>query len=154
MKKLDDETRRAIATGWNPHVQTMKEYAASVGVSERAVRKYRARFGAGAPEAVPAERAAVPLLAALDALQDRLGGLEAILADVRAALADARAAVAACRTGTATTDLGEDGTTARAQGHDDPAQEQVREQVVPAVVQARPAPRGRPVRGSFFSEFP
>jgi hypothetical protein len=158
MAKLDDETRRAIATGWNPHVQTMKEYARSVGFSERAVRKYRARFSVLPPEPVPAERAAVPLQAALDALQDRLGGLDVALEAARGALAVARAALAACRT------VPVAGVAQAVSSGPDlvgpvPAQpcqlpDHAKEQTVPVVVQAQPAPRVRPGRRpSFFRDF-
>lgn len=95
MAKLTDEARRAIATGWNPHVQTMKEYAHSVGVSERAVRKYRARFSAEARQPMPAARAPVPLLEAVDAVLARLAELEAGVDAALAAVATLRATVEA-----------------------------------------------------------
>lgn len=92
---ITDEARRAIATGWNPHVQTMKEYARSVGVSERAVRKYRARFSAETRQTVPPARASVPLLDAVEAIQARLAALEAGLDAALAAVAALRATVEA-----------------------------------------------------------
>jgi hypothetical protein len=158
MTKLDDETRRAIATGWNPHVQTMKEYAASVGVSERAIRKYRARWCRGASEPVPAEHAAVPLQAALDALQGRLGALDVALDVARGALADARAALAGCRTvpvaGVAQPVSSAPGSVGPVPAQPCQLPDHAEEQAVPVVVQAQPSPRVRPVRrGSFFSTF-
>ncbi len=65
MKVFDDETRRRLATGWDSRVCTAREYANTVGASERALRVWRARYQVGA---VPQRHDSVPLDDAQDAL--------------------------------------------------------------------------------------
>ena len=90
MNRFDDSTRRRLATGWEPRVQTLREYARSVGASERAIRNWRARFRGQVQQVVPAGTGPVPLQAAVVALKARLVELDA-------AVDAAGAAAAACR---------------------------------------------------------
>jgi len=91
--KFSDETRRRLAAGWDPRVCTLREYARQNGVSERAIRLWRARFRSGEGPTVPAGTASVPLQAVVNALQIRLEELEAAVDAVRAAVHAARAAL-------------------------------------------------------------
>jgi hypothetical protein len=89
MAKFNDETRRRLATGWDPRACTLREYARANSVSERAIRTWRRRYLGEQPQAVAPRHASVPLQTTVDALQARLGDLEL-------AVDAARAAVAAC----------------------------------------------------------
>jgi transposase-like protein len=86
---ISDETRRRLATGWDPHVSTLRKYATENGVSERAIRNWRARLRHESGISQPAGSAAVPLLAVVDALQARLRELEAAVEAAREAVAAA-----------------------------------------------------------------
>lgn len=92
MKEFSDEDRRRLATGWDPGVCTAREYASTVGVSERALRGWRARYQGE-------QEKSVPLGAALDEFQ----AFEARLAALETAVDDLRAVVARCK---ATVDAG------------------------------------------------
>ncbi|BDG08230.1 hypothetical protein [Anaeromyxobacter paludicola] len=93
MKAFDDETRRRLATGWNPHACTAREYAASVGIGERTLRLWRARYLGEERSAVPPRHAGVPLDGTVEALQARLVEFEARLDAALAGLAACRAAL-------------------------------------------------------------
>jgi transposase-like protein len=88
--KLTDDDRRRLAAGWDPRVSTARDYGRSVGVSERALRVWRAKFVADQQTAMPERHTTVPPAHTLEVLHARL--LEA-----DAAVDAARAAVAACR---------------------------------------------------------
>ena len=93
MNRFDDSTRRRLATGWEPRVQTLREYARSVGASERAIRNWRARFLGVEQLAVPAGTGPVPLQAAVVALKARLVELDAAVDAARAAAEGCRQAL-------------------------------------------------------------
>jgi transposase-like protein len=95
MASFTDETRRRLATGWDPRACTAREYARQNGVSERAIRNWRRRFGCSAQPSMPPSTTSVPLQTTVDALQARLGDLELAVDAARAALAACRAALAA-----------------------------------------------------------
>jgi hypothetical protein len=100
MKPFDPETRRRLATGWDPRVCSARDYARSVGVSERALRLWRAQLAGDERPVMPARHWAVPQPEVLDGLQARLADLDVALDAVRAVLAACRACVdaaAACR---------------------------------------------------------
>lgn len=99
---ISDEARRRLATGWDPHVCTLREYARQTGVSERAIRNWRARLRHDGGTAVSGGNTAVPfsIQAVVTALQQRLEELEAAVGAARAAVTAAQAtldAAAACR---------------------------------------------------------
>lgn len=100
MAKFTDEARRRLATGWDPRVCTLREYARRNGVSERAVRLWRSLLRGGQNSPVPGAGSAVPLRDAIDALHARLVGLEEAVDAARDAVAAAEVALiaaAACR---------------------------------------------------------
>lgn len=74
MKTIDDETRAQLAAGWEKSGLSQAEYAARNGISERALRAWRARF---VPSGTPVEEARRILEHAVDKLQALLAGLEA-----------------------------------------------------------------------------
>lgn len=99
MPKFTDETRRRLATGWDPRVCTLREYARQNGVSERAVRLWRSQFRREEGSAMPSGIVAVPPQATVAALQARLEDLQATVDALQANLAALRAvldAAAAC----------------------------------------------------------
>lgn len=100
MAKFTDETRRRLATGWDPRVCTLREYARQNGISERAIRGWRARFRGEEGSAVLRGKVAVPE-ATVHALHTRLEDLEAAADSLQASIAAVRAildsAAAACR---------------------------------------------------------
>lgn len=91
MAKFTDEARRRLATGWDPRVSTLREYARQNGVSERALRGWRERLRHESGKEVPAGNAAVPPYAAVDGLHARLEALEATATDLQANIAAVRA---------------------------------------------------------------
>ena len=74
MTTMTDESRAAIARGWNPLAQNQAEYARQHGISERTLRTWRRRY---VPTGMPVE-------AARDAIRQAIGKLQAILADLGA----------------------------------------------------------------------
>lgn len=94
---ISDETRRRLATGWDPRVSTLRQYAKDNGVSERAIRNWRARLRHDDGITVPGDSDAVPLRAVVVTLQERLTELEAAVDAARDAVAAARVALEACR---------------------------------------------------------
>lgn len=88
MAKFTGETRRRLATGWDPRVSTLRQYAKDNGVSERAIRNWRARLRHDGGIAVPGGNAPVPLQAVVNTLQQRLAELEAAV-DAALVAADA-----------------------------------------------------------------
>jgi hypothetical protein len=101
MAKFTDETRRRLATGWDPRVCTLREYALQNGVSERAIRGWRAQLRREEVSVVPGGNAAVPPQATVDALQARLEDLQAAVDALQANVAAVRAVLdtAAARLG-------------------------------------------------------
>lgn len=95
MARFDDETRRRLATGWDPRVCTITEYAHQNGVSERAVRLWRARLRHEGGIELPGGKDDVPLQAIVTALQQRLADLEAGIDAALATVAATRATLEA-----------------------------------------------------------
>lgn len=126
MAKFTDEARRRLATGWNPRVCTLREYARRNGVSERAVRLWRSQLRVAQGSAAPGGSTTAQLQHAVDALRARLVGLEEAVDAARDAVAAAEVALvaaAACRTVPA-------GTGARIEAHE------------PLPARPKPMPRG------------
>jgi hypothetical protein len=98
---ISDETRRQLATGWDPRVSTLRQYATENGVSERAIRNWRARLRHDGGISVPGGRADVPLQTAVVALHERLEDLESAVDAAREAVAAARALLDSVRAETA-----------------------------------------------------
>jgi hypothetical protein len=82
MAKFTDEARRRLATGWDPRVCTLREYAHRNGVSERALRGWRARLRhqeaavdalQGAVESVRAALGAEPALGPVEYMTETTG---------------------------------------------------------------------------------
>lgn len=154
MTRFDDSTRRRLATGWDPRVSTLRDYARQHSVSERALRNWRTKYPVTKDSPVPARHLDVPAGAAADALLARLAALDQALDAARAALGAARAALddagpAAERTNMTAPAVVAGDHHAKATEGAALAQEQPPASEAPAT----PIPKPFPMRRSYFQDF-
>jgi len=74
MKTMTDESRAAIARGWEQSSLDQTEYARQHGISERTLRSWRRRY---CPPGIPLDQAREAICVAIGKLQAILLGLEA-----------------------------------------------------------------------------
>lgn len=155
MNWFDDSTRRRLATGWNPRVITLREYARQNGVSERALRNWRRKYGVKESPPVPPRHPDVPAGAAADALLAKLAALDQAVDAARAALSAVRAALDEGSAGAGVTE--EVVSAERRERQPSPPAEAAsvttREPPAAVEVPTEPVPKPLPMRRSYFLDF-